>query len=69
MTQCEAILKYIDDFGSITSLEAMTKLGILRPSARIAELRKNNIQIKDRWLEVKSRYVKKDQVKQYYIDN
>jgi len=38
MTQKERIKKYLDDFGSITPLEAMRDLGIMRLGARIWEL-------------------------------
>lgn len=38
MTQRERILKYLMDFGSITPLEAMRDLGIMRLTARIWEL-------------------------------
>lgn len=39
-TQVERIKKYIKDFGSITTLEAFTELGIVRLGARISEMRK-----------------------------
>ena len=38
MTQKERIIKYLQDFGSITPLEAMRDLGIMRLGARIWEL-------------------------------
>lgn len=38
MTQKERIRKYLDDFGSITPLEAMRDLGIMRLGARIWEM-------------------------------
>ena len=38
MTQKERIRKYLDDFGSITPLEAMKDLGIMRLGARIWEM-------------------------------
>lgn len=38
MTQKERIRKYLDDFGSITPLEAMQDLGIMRLGARIWEM-------------------------------
>lgn len=41
MTQKERILKYLNDFGSITPLEAMRDLGVMRLSARIMELNRN----------------------------
>ena len=38
MTQRERISKYLDDFGSITPIEAMRDLGIMRLGARIWEM-------------------------------
>lgn len=43
MTQERAVLKYMQDFGGITSFEAFTELGITRISARIFELRDKGI--------------------------
>jgi hypothetical protein len=45
MKQTERILKYIDDFGSITSLEAMKDLGVMRLASRINDLRQSGINI------------------------
>lgn len=39
MTQCERILRYIDEHGSITAKEAMADLGIMRLASRIADLK------------------------------
>ena len=38
MTQNEKILAYIDNFGSITTMEAFTELGITRLASRIHDL-------------------------------
>ena len=38
MTQCERIVEYIKQNGSITAREAMTDLGIMRLASRIADL-------------------------------
>lgn len=39
MTQKELILKYISDFGSITSFQAYADLGITQLATRIKELK------------------------------
>ena len=39
MNQNEKVLKYIDKFGSITTMEAFMALGVTRLSARIWDLR------------------------------
>ena len=38
MTQKERIRQYLDDFGSITQLEAIRDLGIMRLTARVHEM-------------------------------
>lgn len=38
MTQKDRVLRYIKDFGSITSIQAAVDLGITQLSARIVEL-------------------------------
>ena len=44
-TQCELILRYMDEHGSITSLEAMKLFGCMRLASRIADLRKRGYMI------------------------
>ena len=45
MTQCERVLKYIDDFGSISTREAMIDLGVYRLASRIHDLRRMGVDI------------------------
>ena len=45
MTQKERILQYIEDFGSITQIEALKYLGVMRLASRICDLRKDGIDI------------------------
>lgn len=40
MTQNERILRHLSDYGSITSLEAMSEYGIMRLASRISDLKK-----------------------------
>lgn len=40
MTQIERVIKYLQDFGSITPLEALRDLSIMRLGARIWDLRR-----------------------------
>ena len=44
-TQCELILRYMDEHGSITSLEAMQYFGCMRLASRISDLRKRGYMI------------------------
>lgn len=43
MTQRDRIINYINEFGSITALEAVRDLGILQLSARLCELERQGI--------------------------
>lgn len=56
MTQCETILRHMEDFGSITSLEAMQEYGIMRLASRITDLKKAGIPIRREMISRKNRY-------------
>ena len=45
MKQTQKILDYIDRFGSITPLDAMRDLGVMRLAARIQDLERQGIAI------------------------
>ena len=45
MTQCEKILDYLDEHGSITTMEGMSKLRIANFTARISDLRKAGVDL------------------------
>ena len=56
MKQEERILKYLRDFGSITPLQAMEDLGVMRLGARIYDLKKAGHPISRRMVTRKNRY-------------
>ena len=58
MTQNEAVLEYIRDKGSITSIQAISDLGVTRLAARIADLRKMGHSLKATSVYVTNRYGK-----------
>lgn len=68
MTQNERIIKYLRDFGTITTLEAVLDLGILRLGARISELRKQGWKIKDKFETTNNRYNEKVSYKKYWLE-
>ena len=55
MTQCERIIKYINDFGSITSFEAYTDLRITQLGARLNEIQKRGRSFKTKQEKGKNR--------------
>ena len=56
MTQCERVLKYMDDFGSISAVEAMNDLGVMRLASRIHELTRMGTPISKTMVEGRNRY-------------
>ena len=56
LTQCDMILRHLQDFGSISSLEAIGEYGILRLASRINDLRKRGYAITSTTKTVKNRY-------------
>ena len=55
ITQCEMIEDYLDEWGSITPLEAMRDLGIMRLASRIADMKKSGLKIKSEMVSVATR--------------
>ena len=55
MTQCERILRHLQDYGSITQAEAVTEYG-LGLGARIWDLKAQGVPIKSETVTGKNRY-------------
>ena len=55
-TQCARLVRYMQDFKSITQMEAIQELVIMRLASRISELRKNGYEIEKRMVKGKNRY-------------
>lgn len=66
-TQNERILDYINTFGSITQLEALQDLGIMRLASRVSDLKKQGCNIVSKTEAVKNRYGETCHVKRYFI--
>lgn len=66
ITLKDRVLKYMQDFGSISSLEAFKDLGCTRLSALIFLLRKD-YRIDDEWVKTTNRYGDKVEFKRYFI--
>ncbi len=45
ITQCDRVLRHLEDYGTITTLEAITEYGILRLASRINDLKRRGIAI------------------------
>lgn len=62
----EIILKYIQDYGSITTYQAFIDLGCSRLSEYIRQLRMT-YDIEDEWIHTVNRYGKKIKYKKYWL--
>lgn len=56
MTQCEQILDYLAEHGSITRAEAMSECGIANFTARISDLRQQGVELDVETVTRKNRY-------------
>jgi len=61
------VLNYINQYGSITTWEAIKELGCTRLSEYIRQLRQD-LPVKDEWVESTNRYGEKVQFKRYWIE-
>lgn len=68
INQKQRIIKYIQDFGSITALEAMKDLGITQLGARIDGLQKDGYSFKKVWERSKNRYGENVDYKRYSLE-
>ena len=66
-TQADRVLQYMEQFGSITQLEALQDLGCMRLASRISDLKKRGIPIKREMVGVKNRFGETCYVSQYSL--
>ena len=67
-TQNQRILDYIEQFGSITQLEALRDLGVMRLASRISDLKRLGYGVKSQIDTVENRYGEKCHIKRYSIE-
>lgn len=67
MTQAHRVLDYLDENGSITQLEALQELGVMRLASRISDLKKQGYPIKSDVVAVKNRYGENCYIKRYSL--
>lgn len=66
-TQNERIIAYIEDFGSITQLDALRDLGVMRLASRVSDLKKLGYPIISTNETVKNSYGETCRVKRYSL--
>lgn len=67
MKQTDRVMSYMEEFGSITQLEALQDLGIMRLASRISDLKRQGIPVDSRMETVRNRYGEKCSVKRYSL--
>lgn len=67
MTQTDRVKSYIEQFGSITSLEAFRDIGVTRLSAAIYNLRRSGINVVSVREQQKNRYGEETAFNRYSI--
>lgn len=68
-TQCERIIRYIKDFGSITTRDAINDLGVYRLASRVSELKQDGYPIASKMEAVQNRYGETSYIKRYSFDD
>ena len=68
MTQCERVLQYMQDFGSINPMQALGDLGCYRLGARIWDLRHDGHRITRRMVAAKNRYGERVRYAEYRLE-
>lgn len=66
-TQCDRVLQYMINFGSISQLDALSDLGCMRLAARISDLRERGYSIGRRMKSGKNRYGESVSFAEYYL--
>ena len=67
ITQCQRILDYMDQFGSISTLEAFRDLSVARLASRIHDLKSMGYNIKSETKSSKNRFGEKTYFKVYRL--
>lgn len=68
MTQCDRIQRHLNDYGSITGLEAVTEYGITHLASRISEMRQAGKKIIGETETSKNRYGESVSYKRYRME-
>jgi hypothetical protein len=66
-TQAHRVLDYMKEHGSITQLEALNEIGVMRLASRISNLKKLGYTIESKFVTVRNRYGEECRVKSYSL--
>lgn len=65
MTQTERLLAYFEEHQTITAVEALTELGIMRLASRVNDLKRQGHRISRKMISVRNRWNEKCNVAEY----
>ena len=65
MTQRDRILRHLQDYGSITQMDAIKDYGIMRLASRVNDLRRDGVPIVTEVVEGRNRYGEKTRWARY----
>lgn len=68
LTQSERILRHLEIFGSITSLEAMRDYGIMRLASRVSDLKKDGLPVRTEFVRGKNRFGEPTCYARYHLE-
>ena len=68
MTQCQRVLEYMRQFGSITPMDAMQDLGCMRLASRIKDLKQQGYAVGRRMKSGRNRYGNPVTFAEYYLE-
>lgn len=69
MTQYDLIVKYLNDFGTISPYEAFRDLGITKLATRISEMKQKGYKFNSEWITTTNRYGQEVKYKRYSLLN
>lgn len=67
MNQVEMIIDYINENGSITTMQAFNELGVTRLASRISDIKKSGHEVQSETVAGKNRYGKPVYFKRYWF--
>ena len=67
-TQADRVIDYIETFGSITQLDALKDLGVMRLASRISDPKKQGYPIKSETETVQNRFGENCYIKRYSLE-
>lgn len=56
LTQCDRIIQYIEETGSITQMDALREFGCMRLASRMCDIKKMGYAVEKRMEKAKNRY-------------